>query len=244
MKDVQTENFFHRPAGVKFSKTRQGGQTIIETVVAIFILTMGITAAVGLAIFALSTATSVSKQIIATGLAREGIEAVKNMRDTNWLKISAIDLDCYNYVTGNNDAKCYKKWLNPTDGFNYNLQPPSDFKSYILSFNPNSPLFWSLDLENSKYGLNFNQNVEDLAFAGFYYPSNTSHGNSEYYRRIILRTDGANSASPFNTNIGPRLQVISQVWWTDKKCPRSQEWPGLGKCSVEMQTFLTNWKNY
>lgn len=223
------------------------GQTLIETMIAVFILVSGIAAAVGLAIFALSSSQNITKQMIAVGLAREGIEAVKNMRDTNWLRITTIDTDCFNFITSTNTAKCYKQWLNPPGGFNYNLNPPSDNKSYRLRFDPAAVLFWDLLIENSTYGLNFDNNISGPSFAGFYFTpaaSGVLNGTSDFYRKITLRTDGASSQAPFNTNIGPRLQVISQVWWTDKKCPRMTDWPGLGKCSVELQTYLTNWKNY
>ncbi len=226
-----------------FKKSK--GQTLIETLVAVFILTMGITAAVGLAIFALSSSSSVAKQIIATGLAREGIEAVKNMRDTNWLKIASIDTNCYDYETGSNNARCYKSWLNPPESDNFDLDPPSDEKSYSLEIDPSGQLFWDLKIENSKYGLDFDSNISGLSFKGFYKPNTVNNfGSSNFYRKIILKTNGVNDDSPYNRNIGPKLQVISQVWWTDKNCPRSANWPGLGKCSVEIQTNLTNWRNF
>jgi hypothetical protein len=41
-----------------------------------------------------------------------------------------------------------------------------------------------------------------------------------------------------------KLIVESRVWWTDKKCPRVTSYtPGM-KCSVSIQTNLTNWKDY
>jgi len=230
---------------LRLKKRKQSGQTLIETMVAVFILAMGITAAVGLAIFALSSATQVIRQIIATGLAREGVEAVKNMRDTNWLKIPTIDTNCYNYDTGASDAKCYKNWLNPGGVDTFDINPPSGNKSYVLTFNPTINKFWQLSQQNNKYGLDFDTDISGLNFQGFFKPNTTSnYGSSDFYRKITLRTDGANSSAPFNTNVGPRLQVISQVWWTGKNCPRTADWPGLNKCSVEIQTFLTNWKNY
>src|SRR4051812_47761986 len=100
--------------------TRHKGQTLIETVAGIFILVMGITAAVSLAIYALGASTNITKQIIGTGLAREGVEAVKNMRDTNWLKLTSIDTNCYDYTTGANSAKCYKDWLDHGGNWNNN----------------------------------------------------------------------------------------------------------------------------
>jgi type II secretory pathway pseudopilin PulG len=234
---------------VKFYKQLgNSGQTLIETVIAIFILVSGITAAVGLAIYAFSSSQNVTKQIIAVGLAREGIEAVKNMRDTNWLKIPSLDSDCYNFVTSNNDAPCYKQWMNPSGGFNYNLLPASDEKEYRLGIDPVGSLFWQLNLENASYGLNFDSNVSGVGFTGYYNTPNSGgvlNGSSDFYRKITLRTNGTNDDPPFDhTAPGPRLHVVVQVWWTEKKCPRVTDWPGLGKCSIELQTYLTNWKNY
>ncbi len=229
---------------------QESGQTIIETVIAIFILVSGIAAAVGLAVFAFATSQNINKQIIGVGLARQGIEAVKNMRDTNWLKIPNIDSDCYNFETADNTAKCYKQWLNPANGYNLQISG-NQARTFRLRFNPTDvtgATYWNLILENNNFGLNFDPNITAPVFEGFYFSPQAAgplNGSSEYYRKITLRTDGPNIAPPFNTATnGPRVQVISQVWWTDKKCPRVADWPGLGKCSVELQTYLTNWKNY
>ena len=228
---------------------RQTGQTLIETLAAVFILVMGITAAAGLAIYANSTASGSAKQIIATGLARQGVEAVKNMRDTNWLKL-IIDTNCYDYVSGTNIVNCYKDWLDHGGNWNNNsadrgfrMDPGSGAggTTYILTLDPSSAnRAWILTSESSKFGLNLDTNYSNSNFAGFYVPSNSVAGNSDYYRKITLIKD---TTSPFRTNL-ERLKVISQVWWTDRKCPRVSDWPGLGKCSVEIQTYLTNWKNY
>ena len=236
----------------EFYRNRFAGQTLIETLVAIFILVMGITAALGLSIYAYASSTNITKQIIATGLAREGIEAVKNMRDTNWLKIATPNDDCYDYPTMDDIAKCYKDWLNPNGRFDYNLSPANYYKEYRLVVDPSTALFWDIKVEppppNGKYGLNFDNNITGVNFRGYYTTPTASgdiHGTSEYYRKLILSTQAPNSDPPFNqASEGPRLLVISQVWWTDKKCPRVQDWPGLGKCSIELQTLLTNWKNY
>src|SRR3989344_2406253 len=64
---------------------KEKGQTLIETVVALFVLTTGLTAGLSLAIYSFSTTTEISRKIIATGLAREGIEVARRQRDSNWL---------------------------------------------------------------------------------------------------------------------------------------------------------------
>ncbi len=251
------------------------GQTLIETLAAIFILTMGVTASVGLANFALQSTTSVSKQIIATGLAREGIEAVKNMRDTNWLQQIAIDTDCYNFFSNDQTGKCYKDWLgdknlnvvafclNPTNGSNNCHGNGGGTGSYYLGFDythkvnkPENPYWVLSDAGGSNYGLLFRNSPVSF---GYYYPGSTNagvacsngvSGISDYCRKIILTLDFAApynhpSALPYQgDDLGPRLKVRSIVWWKDKNCPRSADVPSNGKCTVEFDEYLTNWKNY
>ncbi|HYF05355.1 MAG TPA: hypothetical protein VEA59_04250 [Patescibacteria group bacterium] len=101
----------------------QNGQTIIETMVAIFILVTGIFAVLALATDSFASTSNIKNQIIATGLVREGIEVVKNMRDTNWLNSQVSD--CYNYSTTHAAPRCHQDWLRPgvseDYGF-YNIQ--------------------------------------------------------------------------------------------------------------------------
>lgn len=218
------------------------GQTLIETLAAAFIMVMGVTAAAGLAIYVFGASTNIIKQIIATGLAREGVEAVKNMRDTNWLQDSAA-ADCWDYQTGNNASICYKSWLTAM----YNISPAGGTKSYTLTVNPSAANFWVLTQQTSnKFGLNKRFSLADVAgsgFAGLFVPEIASgDGDSDYYREIKL-TELTNA--PFNQDNFHRILVQSRVWWTDKKCPRSQTFDSAGAaCKVELQYDLTNWKNY
>jgi Tfp pilus assembly protein PilV len=240
------------------------GQTLIETLVAIFILVMGITSAVGLAIYAFASSTTVTKQIVATGLAREGIEAVKNMRDTNWLSQTAIDKNCYNYASSTAfNSNCYTHWLddNSASSTIYCINPSTATcnggaasSTYALGFDSNvlkAPNFWILlpQSENgtTNYGLNFNP--ANASTNGFYnIPTvgvngvSCTAGSAGYCRKIIITKL---AAAPYNqATLGPLIEVQSQVWWLDKKCPKVNDWPGLSKCSVELDTYLTNWKDY
>ena len=201
----------------------QTGQTLIETMVAIFILIMGITAALGLANFSLSSSTSITKQIMGTGLAREGVEAVKNMRDTNWLR-DTFDATC----------SCYPSWENSL----YNMKSNTNGKTYSLTNNPSQDAYWVLNVENTNFSLNFDAVATN---GSFYYPaSGNSPGTSDYYRRITL-TENQSSYDPTS----PRIRVDSDVWWKDKKCPAAATYEGATpSCRIRLTTYLTNWKNY
>lgn len=219
--------------------------------VAVFVLIMGVTAAVGLAIFALNTSTNVVKQIVALGLAREGVEAVRNMRDTNWLKISTPDTDCYNPASGVQDAVCYKLWLDPPGANNgvgndngFVLESPGNGASYRLDYRVNSAQkFWDLNRENGTvFGLDLETDMSGGSFSGFYPSRNSGTGSSIYHRKITLNE--ITTPAPYDQAEYKKIEVRSQVWWSDRNCPNVEDWPGTGKCSVELITYLTNWKNY
>jgi hypothetical protein len=221
----------------------QQGQTLIETMVAVFIMVMGITAALGLANYSLNASTGIRKGIIGMGLAREGMEAVKNMRDTNWLN-GTISSNCYNYATLGDPAYCYRDWLNATGGFNFNMSGLSH--SYRLIFDASTSSHWTLVNASNNWALDNTTNPS----LGFYTIGNPNtglaSGTSGYYRKItIARTTTAPFDKPTAAGSDvPRLTVTSQVWWTDKNCPASLDWPGANKCSIQLQTYLTNWKTY
>lgn len=67
-------------------KSKNRGFTLLEVIVAIFILTVGIGGSFVLIQQTISTASMVRSRLIATYLGQEGIEIVRNIRDNNWLE--------------------------------------------------------------------------------------------------------------------------------------------------------------
>ena len=276
MKTSRSQNGFFRhnrlalgEAGPSRRSRAEAGQTLIETLAAVFILVMGVTAATGMAIFAFSASTGIVKQIIATGLAREGVEAVRNMRDTNWLRDTLSVNGCYDFETAqSNAADCYLAWLgkkppnpstpfclDPTNNNGASCQGTSQTQNYALTFDKTNNNFWLLARQrgaNRNYGLQF-----DSALAGdkgFYYSTSDGSANSgiacangasmsDYCRTIVITK--INNALPYNQDVGPLLFVQSQVWWVDKKCPRAADFASARSgCRIELDSYLTNWKNY
>jgi type II secretory pathway pseudopilin PulG len=222
---------------------KQSGQTLIETLVAAFILVMGISAALGLASYSLGATTSIRQQIIAMGLAREGIEAVKNMRDTNWLN-GHIYNSCYNFADGSQTATCYTDWLNPAGGGNiqYNLGTPG---TYAIGFNTSNSNYWYLISTSQNFGLDVPVGAATSINGAWYSPRAgiaATAGTSGFARKVTLAQDS--SFAPFDKDTGPRLKVTVQVWWRDKNCPMTTDVPANNKCVVKLETYLTNWKNF
>jgi len=79
-----------------FSKNK--GETIAETVIALTVLAIGIALSSALMANSLKNITTSKNRVIAVNIAREGLEAVRNIRDTNWLKFSGNRRGCWNHM--------------------------------------------------------------------------------------------------------------------------------------------------
>src|SRR3989344_1993690 len=78
--------FLRRLFSMCSKKTIQAGFSIIEVIVALAIFAMAGIAVWTLAANSLKTARLGRQELIAANLAQEGIEIVRNMRDSNWLR--------------------------------------------------------------------------------------------------------------------------------------------------------------
>lgn len=208
----------------------QKGQTLIETMVAAFILVMGISAALGLANYSLGATGSIRQRTIAIGLSREGLEVVKNMRDTNWLR-GTQSSDCHDFLSGNATAYCYRGWLDAV----YNIAPIGPSGTYTIDYTAGDETPWSLT-RGTSYGLDLDTNPD--THGTYYYPGG---GNSKFFRKITITQE---VFEPFNEDTGPRLKVSSQVWWVDKNCPLTTDVVADSPCLVTLETYLTNWRNF
>lgn len=62
----------------------QKGQSLLELLIALFMLVASLTTTVVLIVNSINASRESSNRLIATSLAREGIEIVRNIRDSNW----------------------------------------------------------------------------------------------------------------------------------------------------------------
>ncbi len=67
------------------------GQSLVEMIIAIAIILTGLIGAIALTISNLSGSAEAGTMVVATNLAKEGIEVARNIRDANWLKNLAWD---------------------------------------------------------------------------------------------------------------------------------------------------------
>ncbi|MDD3120316.1 MAG: type II secretion system protein [Candidatus Gracilibacteria bacterium] len=85
-------------------KKNNKGMSIIEIVCVLVILTSGIIGTYGIINAGNKLEVGTENKIKAINIAREGIEAVQNIRDTNWIKLSSDYTNCWN--TKDYDATC------------------------------------------------------------------------------------------------------------------------------------------
>lgn len=78
------------------------GFSLIEVLLSVFLVTIGLVAAIGLISKGMLTSIDARNQLIASGLAQEGIELVRNIRDNNWQNTDPAASSFTNITVGNN----------------------------------------------------------------------------------------------------------------------------------------------
>jgi hypothetical protein len=225
MKKLQTTNYK--------LLTPQRGQSLIETIAAIFILTSTLAAGIGLTIYAHTNTRISQNEIVASNLAREGVEVVRAMRDSNWLASDAKggqwDLQACSDIGG---RLCYPRVTQQAPPYtHYNLSSGnhrlifnSSDQSWTLGNPPNYDLYLQAD--------------------GTY--AHTINGVSTFARMIDITF---NSAAPYtNQNSNQEMIVKSVVAWRGKGCTAfttNQDLLTLSTpCKIVAEEHMTNWKDY
>lgn len=199
----------------KIPNTRyESGQSLVEMIVAIAIILTGLIGALALAISNLSGSTEAGTRVIATNLAREGIDVVRNIRDTNWLS----NLD----------------WDN-------GLHSGADDYTAIAVFNPATGA-WQLKFEPSAIGDAEAKLYLDLEDSDLYLQDTSSPGGIETsYARLLTLDPICLTAAKVEIITGSAcgggeqkigVRVKSEVDWTESG--RSH--------SVVLEDKLYNWR--
>lgn len=126
------------------------GETLLEVLIALTLITVS-SAATASAIISATQSLSMSKNyLVAQNLAGEAIEAVKNIRDTNWMKFPQ------------NMGTC---WLNIQD-----IDRPEACSSDAdksLAYNANPPYYYSVNFKNSSLVVEKGPDFNDADMSGY-----------------------------------------------------------------------------
>ncbi|MDD5770596.1 MAG: hypothetical protein PHE25_06505 [Candidatus Gracilibacteria bacterium] len=196
-------------------KKSKCGTSIVEAMIVMLIVIIGV---VGIySIFTSSQKLSITTQnrLTAISIAQEGIEALTNIRDTNWLIFAANKTNCWN--TFNYNSNCIISDVDIASG------------SYIVSQNSNNR--WILsgattgNYSDTNYKNDFRVNYDTNGFF-------TQSGGTNF---LPLFTREIKISYPDDTGTPPqKMNISSIVRWTDSSKNDAFE--------VNLETTLTNWQ--
>jgi len=201
------------------------GTSLVEVLIALFILVISGTAITTLLITSMHAASISAEKLVATNLAREGIEGVTNMVNTNWLRFPS-DSDCWDEI----DAEFTE--VGACDG----EIATGDYYILKLDGKPDeSPFKWTLKSvasdddvqlgltadtkpEMGKYCMRTYAGTTDRT--GLLLQGDVTYGAqcTKYYRQITVKyfdsdDDGKNEA----------MEVTSKVQWLHSSEPKTVE---------------------
>lgn len=196
------------------------GQSLLEAVIAVSVVIIAAAAMLTLTTRSLTSERDTADTLIASNLAREGIEAVHAIRDSNWLASGAFDAGLSDVAHHHLAAPVFDVTAGNT-GF-WAL----DFST--ASINDASAAVWQVNSPN--VGEVLGMYLQDQ-------PGLASRSNATPYKRVITLNDvcsdgtviSASGAGCGSTKIG--IQVLSTVQWNT---PR-------GNRTVTLEDWLYNW---
>lgn len=107
---------------MKYHSFNHRAETLAETIIALTILSVGITFSGLLMSNSLGNIVSSKDRIVAVNIAREGLETARNIRDSNWLRFSGSRRECWNHFPGRSSetspdscAEDGSDWILPGD---------------------------------------------------------------------------------------------------------------------------------
>ena len=217
----------------------QTGQTLIETLVAIFVLVMGVTTSVDLSISSYQAVDQVSEQVTGTSIARQELEAFKSIRDSNWKAPWDSLSDCsaqFGGSSGSPSQQCYQNWLGQAG---HQLGAGQFGPIFTIANNTWDFTTIPTDAQEANPAVDQYALYEDPGTGIF--SVNTSGNPTVYDGKVAITT---NTAAPFDS-ANPQLDLVATVWWSGRDCPKTKDPTQLpGGCKILLETHLTNWRNY
>ena len=213
---------------IKKIVNNQSGQSLMEMLIAIFILILALVATIVLIVTSINAARDSMNKLVATNLSREGIEVVRNIRDSNWINPDGEDWD--SGLIG--DPLDIPPVIPPAIPVINNIDPIE------LDFTPddfNDPLV-NIKLDGNDYHQGLSASGNDTLFTRLIYLNSICQDNSSPANEQIVDQDytddcGDGSVSGYPNKVGVR--VISEVRWHNTNSSRK----------VIIEDRLYNWQN-
>lgn len=195
-------------------KSRRG-ETLVEVLIALTVLVVGVMGFLRLLGVASVNNQITKERVIATNLAREGLEAVRNIRDTNWLRFGGERRICWNNL---NPSVCVDD--NPKDGVADDVIEHNQY--YLASFD-SSNYRWELDSVSPTERLDIADDeiandepyrLKINATNGLY--NHTSGDDSVFFREVYAEYLDNDLVPIDNDEKANLLRITSRVEWYDR----------------------------
>jgi hypothetical protein len=203
-------------------KNSKKATSILEAMIVLLIIVVWITWLYNIFNESIKLSNTTKNRIEAIEIAREWIEAMKNIRDTNWLMYGSDIKNCFN--TLNYDSKCV--WKISLVKYIWNIWDITKPKSYKIYQN-SVDYKWYLKEENT---LDFKKSTYRDKFriykdTNWYYTQTWSISEKTIFtRELQISYSGSTDLI--------KAKVV--VWWADG----SKSWYH----KVELEDLITNWK--
>lgn len=166
-----------------YSVASKRGFTLVELIIAITVLVIGVVAVFGLSFFAIQLNRTNVQRLQALELAREGMEMIRNIRDSNWK-------NNYPFAGG---APLWGEDLGPQKYVKISPRPGDQVPFAIVTVNPQ---------QRNEYRLN---TVEVSGVSFFTHDTGTP---SQFYRLLQIEPYSLEGAASDEA-----IKVTSQVLW-------------------------------
>lgn len=175
------------------------GQSLLEAIAAIFVIIVGLVGSLAVAYSSLSSNNEAKTRIVAVNLAREAVEVIHNMRDSNWMASATWD-NGLSAPGSDYDGALVLDYANNAWTINFT---PNDFSSLLT------------ELYRFKSGAYKDLYVQGFNGAGAA-PANTE--KTSYKRFVKLNpicSDGTivTNGATCGTKIG--IQILAEVRWEE-----------------------------
>ena len=206
---------------------------IIEAMVVLLLLTVWVTWVYTILVSWQRLSQSTSFRIEAIQIARDGLEVMTNIRDTNWIEFWGDVTNCWN--TWNYNSDCI--W--DTDPANKIRHHPAN--QSLIAFRDDSTWKFQLSLENRLTGSFLEEDYRDNFWVyyddNWFYTQSWTTLLSRIYTREIRVNYLDENFEPQGSDLpnNPAVEVTVIVQWSDPAIATPR--------TLEMSTVLTNWKD-
>ncbi len=223
----------------------------MEVLVSFFILVVGLTGSLSVIIATGKANRSHQNRLIAVNLGQEAMEAIRGIRETNWLLYSSNLRECWNFwedTNGDGMVDTDDDPCSPVNGQNNNPLPGND--RFLIDIDPDTfqwtllPDGFFLSADSKDYSQGFALYQQTINGREFYtharfhltdIPSLFSREVEMYYLdnpNFVDNGDGTFSGGEFPTNPSQdnRILVVVRVSWTERGAVRD----------VVLSTILTD----